>query len=352
MTGRKIFRKNKKADSDAMEAVKDCSVGVARQEAYEDVVQADENGNTLNADEAASDEAFISCDGLVKIYKTKEIEVMALQGLDLEIKRGELMSVIGKSGSGKSTLMNIIGGLERPSAGRITVGGKSLADMSEKDMVLYRKNTVGFVWQKSGRNLFPYLSSVENIEATMNFTGMRASEKRKKALELLDMVGMSHKSSSLPGQMSGGEQQRVAIAVALANSPKILLADEPTGAVDSKTSDRIQDLFRKLNRELGITIIIVTHDMKLANKVDRVVMISDGKISTEKILKQQYREKIDRMASEDAEIYEDSHEEYSVLDKAHRVQLSEEMLEAAGIDSNKVRVAIEDGKVVITSENT
>lgn len=292
---------------------------------------------------------LIVCDSVVKIYKTKEIEVMALQGLDLTIKRGELMSVIGKSGSGKSTLMNIIGGLEKPSAGQIIVDGRNLAELTEKEMVEYRKRMIGFVWQKSARNLFPYLNSLENIEASMNFSKMNAKARKKKALELLEMVGMSHKKDSYPGQMSGGEQQRVAIAVALANDPKILLADEPTGAVDTKTSDMIQDLFRKLNRELGITIIIVTHDMKLANKVDRVVMISDGKISTEKIMKEKYRQQIDHLSS--AELYGDSHEEYSVMDKAHRVQLSEDILDAAGIDSNKLRITVEDGKVVIVGEN-
>ena len=300
--------------------------------------------------EVMSEETLIVCDGLVKIFKTEDVEVMALQGLDMEIKRGELMSVIGKSGSGKSTLMNIIGGLEKPSAGKIITNGKNLSEMTEKEMVTYRKKTVGFVWQKSERNLFKYLTALENIEAAMNFSGKSKKEKRSKALELLEMVGMSHKKDSYPTKMSGGEQQRIAIAVAIANEPDILLADEPTGAVDTKTSNRIQDLFRKLNKELGITIIIVTHDMKLAAKVDRVVMISDGKISTEKIMKQEYREKIDSLT--DAELVEDAHEEFSVLDKAGRVQLSDEMLESAGIDTNKVKVTVEDGKVIITAENS
>ncbi len=300
--------------------------------------------------EVISEETLIVCDGLVKIFKTEDVEVMALQGLDMKIKRGELMSVIGKSGSGKSTLMNIIGGLEKPSAGKIIINGKNLSEMTEKEMVTYRKKTVGFVWQKSERNLFKYLTALENIEAAMNFSGKSKKEKRSKALELLEMVGMSHKKDSYPTKMSGGEQQRIAIAVAIANEPDILLADEPTGAVDTKTSNRIQDLFRKLNKELGITIIIVTHDMKLAAKVDRVVMISDGKISTEKIMKQEYREKIDSLT--DAELVEDAHEEFSVLDKAGRVQLSDEMLESAGIDTNKVKVTVEDGKVIITAENS
>lgn len=302
-----------------------------------------------DVEESPKEDVLISCDSLVKIFKTEDVEVMALQGLDMEIKKGELLSVIGKSGSGKSTLMNIIGGLEKPSAGKITVGGKNLSEMTDKEMVAYRKKTVGFVWQKSGRNLLGYLTSLENVEFAMNFTDIKGKAKREKALELLEMVGMTHKKDSYPHQMSGGEQQRIAIAVALANDPEILLADEPTGAVDTKTSNMIQDLFRELNRELGLTIIIVTHDMKLANKVDRVVMISDGKISTEKIMKAQYREKIDSMAG--MELDEDAHEEFSVLDKAHRVQLNEDMLNAAGIDSNKVKITVEDGKVIITAEN-
>lgn len=289
---------------------------------------------------------LIVCDNLVKIYKTDEVEVMALQGLELEIQRGEIISIIGKSGSGKSTLMNIIGGLERQTAGRIVVDGMNLAEMSERQMVHYRKKKIGFVWQKSSRNLYFYLTALENIEVAMNYSGLSSKAKKKRAMELLTLVEMAHKKDSYPSQMSGGEQQRVAIAVALANEPDILLADEPTGAVDSKTSDVIQDLFRTLNRATGITIIIVTHDIKLANKVDRVVMISDGKISTEKIMKAQFREQIDNMENFEAD--EDSHEEYSVMDKAHRIQLSDDMLTAAGISSNKVIISLEDGKIVIT----
>jgi len=297
-----------------------------------------------------ADDPIIVCDGLVKIYKTEDVEVMALQGLELEVKRGEILSVIGKSGSGKSTLMNIIGGLERQSVGTIIVDGMNLADMTEKEMVQYRKKKIGFVWQKSSRNLYSYLTSIENVEAAMNFTRLDAGQKHEKSMRLLEMTGIAHKMNSYPAQMSGGEQQRVSIAVALANDPDILLADEPTGAVDSKTSNMIQDLFRKLNQEMGLTIIIVTHDVKLANKVDRVVMISDGKISTEKIMKAQVREQIAHISSD--ELDDDAHDEYSVMDKAHRVQLNEEILEAAGIDTNKVKIRVVDGQVVITGENS
>lgn len=292
---------------------------------------------------------LIRCDSLVKIYKSKEVEVMALQGLDLEIEKGEMVAVIGKSGSGKTTLMNMIGGLERPSAGKLYVAGKDLFCLSDEEMVRYRKKTVGFVWQKASRNLIPYMTAVENIEVPMYFAGINADEMRNRAIKLLEGVGMFHKKDTYPTQMSGGEQQRIAIAVALANEPDILLADEPTGAVDSQTAAQIQDLFRKLNEKLGVTIIIVTHDVGLADKVNRVVMISDGKISTEKIMREEYRRTIDRLEGQSLGDIK-SHEEYSVLDKANRLQLSEEMLMAAGIDGNRVRVEIVDDKVVLSRE--
>lgn len=292
-------------------------------------------------------EPLIVCDSVVKIYKTENVEVMALQGLDLTIMRGEMLSIIGKSGSGKSTLMNMIGGLEKPSAGKLYVSGKDMSALTEKEMVKYRKKTVGFVWQKSSRNLFPYLTSRENVEVSMSFSGRSAKQKRQRAEYLLELVGMIHKKDSYPGQMSGGEQQRVAIAVALANEPDILLADEPTGAVDTKTADAIQEVFKSLNRQLGITIIIVTHDMRLADLTDRVVMISDGKISTEKIRREEQQ-----MLQGQTDFLSETHEEYSVMDKANRVQLDKEMLAAAGITNNKVKISLEDGKLVISaSEN-
>lgn len=301
----------------------------------------------MNEPDIESGENMLVCDGLVKIYKSEEIEVMALQGLDLKIKRGELVAIIGKSGSGKSTLLNMIGGLEKPSAGRIYVDGNDLFAMSESQLVEYRKSTVGFVWQNSRQNLFPYLTALENVEAPMQFMGESRSVRRERALRFLELTGIGHKAHSYPAQMSGGEQQRVAIAVALALQPRILLADEPTGAVDSKTADMIQDLFRKLNEELGLTIIIVTHDLNLTNKVSRVVMVSDGKISTEKIMKDEYKEKLDQLSSEHLSGVS-SHEEFAVMDKAHRIQLSEELLQLAGIDSERVRVEVKDGKIIIS----
>ena len=295
----------------------------------------------------SNDENILVCDGLVKIYKTKDLEVLALQGLELEVKKGEMVAIIGKSGSGKSTLLNMIGGLEKPTTGKLYVDGHDLFAMSEKGLVNYRKNTVGFVWQNSSQNLFPYLTSLQNVEAPLYFEKISEKERKERALGLLKLIGIDHKADSYPSQMSGGEQQRVAIAVALAHNPKILLADEPTGAVDSKTSNMIQDIFRKINEEIGITIIIVTHDLSLANKVSRVIMISDGKISTEKIMKEKYRQQLDNMTTESlAEV--ESHEEYSILDKARRVQISQDALDMAGIDSNKVRVEVKDGKIIIS----
>lgn len=309
--------------------------------------QTEEQTPEVKQENKTEQNSILLCDGLVKIFKTEDVEVMALQGLDLEIKQGELVAIIGKSGSGKSTLLNMIGGLDKPTAGRIYVDGNDLFAMSEKELVQYRKSTVGFVWQNSGQNLFPYLTAVQNVEAPLFFEKMDEKERHEKALQLMKQTGIDHKANSYPAQMSGGEQQRVAIAVALASDPKILLADEPTGAVDSKTSNMIQDLFRKLNRETGLTIIIVTHDISLANKVSRVIMVADGKISTEKIMKDQYRQKLDEMSTEKlAEV--ESHEEYSVLDKARRVQLSEDVLREAGIDSNMVKIEVIDGKIVIS----
>lgn len=290
---------------------------------------------------------MINCDGLVKIYETDDKKVMALEGLDLTVETGEMLAVIGKSGSGKSTLLNMIGGLETPTAGVLTIDGKDISTYSEAEMVRYRRDKVGFVWQKSAKNLFPYLTVLQNVEAVMMFENAgnlkhgahdesrgehlnRCRDNNKSyALKLLNAVGLQEHKDKLPAQLSGGEQQRAAIAVALANKPDILLADEPTGAVDTRTADTIYELFHKLNKELGITIIIVTHDMALAGRVDRTVLISDGKVSTEKLKKHPAME-------------------YTVLDKAHRIKLTDEMLEAAGIESNKVRVDVQDGRLVIS----
>ncbi len=299
-------------------------------------------------------ENIIVCDNLVRIYKTDETEVMALQGLDLSVKAGELMAIIGKSGSGKSTLLNIIGGLEKPTVGNVLFEGRDISTFSEKEMIEYRKRSIGFVWQKSILNLMPYLNVMQNLLLYARFNGMKKKEAYDKALSLLERVGIENRKDSFPLELSGGEQQRAAIAMTLMSEPKILLADEPTGAVDEKTKDRIQELFRAINKELGITIIIVTHDLSLADKVDRVVMISDGKISTERVLKDEYKQKLDELNGYDFEELKksgkDSHDEYQLLDKAGRIKLSEDMLDAAGIDTNRVKVSVVDKKIVISMD--
>ncbi|MBE6991952.1 MAG: ABC transporter ATP-binding protein [Ruminococcaceae bacterium] len=285
---------------------------------------------------------MIECDNLVKIYKTEDIEVMALQGLDCKVRPGELMAIIGNSGSGKSTFLNMIGGLDRPTAGRLYVDGKDLFKFSEAELVQYKRNTVGFVWQNNARNLISYLTALQNVMMPMLFTTEK--EKKQRAEYLLELVGMSHKKDNRLSQLSGGEQQRIAIAIALANDPKILLADEPTGSVDPKTAAYIFDTFKRLNRELGLTIVIVTHDMSVAGKVERVVSIRDGKISSERIMKSDY---LDRL--QEASLFDgSSHEEYAVLDRANRLQVPSEMLAQTGIDGSRVKMTVENGRIIIT----
>ncbi len=291
-------------------------------------------------------ETMIKADGLVKIYKTKQTEVLALQGLDLIVEEGELTAIIGNSGSGKSTFLNMIGGLDKPSAGSLVVGGKNLFTMSEKELVGYKRDTVGFVWQNNGRNLLPYLSAIENVMLPMCLTDTK--KRRDKATQLLEMVGMGAKKHSRLNMLSGGEQQRIAIAIALANSPKLLLADEPTGSVDMRTANYIFDVFTELNKQ-GQTILIVTHDVALSKKVKRVVAIRDGKISSERVLKEAYADRLQETNIDWRQ--EDTQEEYAIVDRVGRVQIPSELLEQLHLDSNKVSVSIHDGKITISNPN-
>jgi ABC-type lipoprotein export system ATPase subunit len=291
---------------------------------------------------------LVECENLVKIYKTKDLEVLALQGLDLIIEKGEMMAIIGNSGSGKSTLLNMLGGLDRPSAGKLVVDGKDLLKFSDRQLIQYKLETVGFVWQNNARNLIPYLTALENVEMPLIIS--RQANRREKALELLELVGLSGRKNSVLGQLSGGEQQRVAISIALANQPKLLLADEPTGSVDNKTAARILDLFRFLNRSLGITIIIVTHDRELSRKVDRVVAIRDGRTSSEFVRKSAYLEELGAMGGLTTE---DSHVELAVLDKTGRLQIPREYLDALGLTGkNKIRVEKEGNRIVLYNPGT
>lgn len=300
------------------------------------------------SEQAQQRKVMIECENLMKIYKTDEIEVVALQGLDLTVHEGELMAIIGNSGSGKSTLLNMIGGLDHPSAGSLTVDGIDLFKLKGKEMVHYLRDTIGFVWQNNARNLIPYLTALENVNIFMNLSGKR---KKEEALALLELVGMAHRKDNKLIQLSGGEQQRVAIAIALCNNPRILLADEPTGSVDTRTSDQILDLFRKLNTTFSLTILIVTHDRNIANKVDRVVAIRDGRTSTELIRKKSYAQELAEMeAGNTPMIPDDSHEELTVLDKTGHMQISNEYLSALGlVGRNKIKVTLEGNKIVLTA---
>ncbi|PKO23980.1 MAG: ABC transporter [Chloroflexi bacterium HGW-Chloroflexi-1] len=288
---------------------------------------------------------LITCDNLVKIYKIAGLEVVALQGLDLTVERGALLGIVGPSGSGKTTLLNILGGLDRPSAGRVTVNGQDLIKLSAAALDRYRCNQVGFVWQQVARNLIPYLSVQENVELPMTVAGIRWGEKRGRAQELLAAVGLSGRRQHRLAELSGGEQQRAAIAVALANRPALLLADEPTGEVDSTTAQTILETFRRLNETLGLTIIIVTHDPRIVGQVDRVVAIRDGKISTETIrqVSQLERAMVGERLVEEGAAEAVTYHEYVVLDSAGRLQVPREYLEQFNIGDRTILEVTDEG---------
>lgn len=283
---------------------------------------------------------YVFCQDVFKIYKIADLEVVALRGLDLAVDAGEVVAIVGASGSGKSTLLNILAGYDSPSAGGVMVGGKDLLRMSAREVEEYRRVDVGFIWQQTSRNLFPYLSTLENVTLPMMLTNTPGSERRERAEELLGLVGLSHRLDHTPEKLSGGEQQRVAIAVALANRPPLLLADEPTGELDDATAAEILDLFGTVNQEMGTTILIVTHDPDIAYKVGRVVMIRDGKMSTE-IRRRVTYQRIQGDVEADQPL-----EEFVLVDGNGRVQIPREVLDELNI-GEKARVQIEDGRVTI-----
>lgn len=290
---------------------------------------------------------IIVCDNLVKIYKVAHLEVVALQGLDLVVSPGELLGIVGASGSGKSTLLNILGGLDRPSAGRIWVEGNDLLKLSDRGLDRYRREKVGFVWQQSARNLIPYLTAIENIELPITLAGQAGPAKKERAEALLEMVGLADRKSHYLSELSGGEQQRVAIAVSLANNPKLLLADEPTGEVDEATSLTIYNTFKRLNQEFGITILIVTHDQGIAHHVDRVVAIRDGKTAAETVRQSKNNGK-SKLAEDDLTDSSEEiiFEELTVLDSAGRLQVPKDYLEKFNI-RGRVRLEETDEGILI-----
>jgi ABC-type lipoprotein export system ATPase subunit len=268
--------------------------------------------------------AFIECENLVKIYKIAELEVVALQGLDISIDKGEMIALVGPSGSGKSSLMNVLGGLDIPSAGKVRVGQYDLLEMNRRQQVSYRRDAVGFVWQQTARNLLPYLSARENVEMPMAFKGIGSQERRQRAERLLGTVGLAERMNNRPNQLSGGEQQRVALAVAMANEPQLLLADEPTGEVDSESANQIFDTMHALRDNFGVTIVIVTHDHAVASRVNRVVGMRDGRASIE-VLR--------RAGLDGVDITE---EEFAVLDRTGRLQLPQFYLESLDLEKRVI----------------
>ena len=285
---------------------------------------------------------YIECVDLFKIYKVADLEVVALRGLDLAVQPGETLAIVGASGSGKTTLLNILAGYDSPSAGRVRVGDRDLLDMSGRDVEDYRRSEVGFVWQQTSRNLFPYLTAIENVSLPMMLTRTSGGQRQKQAAELLELVGLGDRMGHNPETLSGGEQQRVAIAVALANRPPLLLADEPMGELDDATASEILDVFRGVNKELGTTVLIVTHDPDVAYKVGRVVLIRDGKISTEIKRKVSYQR---RQGEPDDDL-----EELTVVDPAGRVQLPKDYLDRVRI-RDRAKVILDEDKLNIVPED-
>ena len=273
----------------------------------------------------------ILCDNVVRIYKSKGIEVVALQGLDLTVERGELMALVGASGSGKSTLLNILSGLDVPTAGLARVGGQDLLAMSSRDRLRFRRHVAGFVWQQTHRNLVPYLTATDNVAVPLLAARVGAGERRQRAGDLLELLGVADVGDRRPAELSGGQRQRVAIAVALANRPEVLFADEPTGELDSVASAEVLEAFRSVNRELGTTVVVVTHDPSIAEHVQRTIGLRDGRISSE-VLR--------RPGEGEGEHENVIAEEYAVLDRVGRLQLPREFTDTLEMQ-RRVRLELE-----------
>ncbi|GAA2207614.1 ABC transporter ATP-binding protein [Nonomuraea monospora] len=282
-------------------------------------------------------DALIVCESLVRIYQSGSVEVQALQGLDLVVDGGEMVAVVGASGSGKSTLLSILAGVDAPTAGRVRVDRWDLLNMSRADRVRYRRHTVGFVRQQTSANLVPYLTARQMIDLPMTAARTPARERRARTAALLDTLGIADLAERRPAQMSGGQQMRVAIAAALANEPRVLLADEPTGELDSATSAAVFGLLREVNRRLGVTVVIVTHDPAVSGQVERTVAIRDGRTSSE-VLR--------RTATGDDGGERVIAEEYAVMDRAGRVQVPRDYREALAL-TRRVRLVLEADHVAI-----
>jgi ABC-type lipoprotein export system ATPase subunit len=286
------------------------------------------------------DHPQIDCDGLVRIYKRKGVEVVALQGLDLRVSSGELVAIVGASGSGKSTLLNILSGLDSPTAGRAVVAGHDLLGMGRTERRHYRLRTCGFVWQRSSDNLVPYLTGGQNVDLPQRLAGHRRAERGRRTGLLLDQLGIADATDRRPAEMSGSQQQRLAIAVALANEPQVLFCDEPTGDLDTAESHEVYGALQQVNEDHGATVVVVTHDPAVANEVRRTVAIRDGRTSSETL----------RRRTADGQ--GDHHvvaEEFAVLDRAGRLQLPKDFVSALGLQ-HRVRVELADDHIQIWPE--
>ncbi|MFD5920317.1 ABC transporter ATP-binding protein [Kitasatospora sp. NPDC058201] len=282
-----------------------------------------------------TDRPIVACESLVRIFRTGAtarggVEVQALQGLDLTVQEGELLALVGASGSGKSTLLGILAGQDTPSAGTAEVAGTDLGGLKRRERTAYRRRTVGVIQQQTARNLLPYLTARENVQLPMGYIGVPRRLRAARAMELLGLMGIARAADRTPAALSGGEQQRVAIAIALANEPRLLLADEPTGELDTATSEEIFTALRTANSELGTTVLIVTHDALVADQVRRTVRIRDGRTSTE-VLRHV------AVTSTDGSL---TAQEYTVLDRVGRLQLPREFTESLGL-ADRVRLVLE-----------
>jgi ABC-type lipoprotein export system ATPase subunit len=284
-----------------------------------------------SADKAPGGPAIL-CENLVKIYKVADLEVVALQGLDLVVEPGELVAIVGASGSGKSTLQSILGAVDTPTAGNVEVAGVDLTTLSERERTLYRRRVVGFVWQQTSRNLLPYLTAAENIELPMTLDGVRSRIRRERVRTLLEAIGLSDRGDHRPSALSGGEQQRVAVAIALANEPAVLLADEPTGELDTESALQLFESLRAVNEELGVTILVLTHDPQISEEqVQRTIGIRDGRTATETLRRRELGPGGEELVVAD---------ELAVLDRAGRLQLPRDYVAALDLE-RRVRLALE-----------
>ena len=280
--------------------------------------------------------AYIEIRDLIKVYQAKETyyKVPALRGIELEIEQGEFISIIGPSGSGKTTLLLILSGMAEPTAGFVRIGDIRLDRLNEEARNLYRRTKVGTLWQLPNRNLIWEISILQNIEIPLRLKGYQREERIKKTQELLAEVGLEHRANHRPGQLSGGEVQRAGLACALAHEPQLLLADEPTGELDSKTSNELLKYFRSLNEAYGITAIMVTHDFDVAKSTDRLIQIVNGRISG-------------YAPTKDLKTIRDMHQVY--LDRFGSVQLPRHIVENMKVQT-KVNIQQKNGKVILTQE--